>query len=111
LPFSTKTDVFFGAIDALIVPSENETVGMVTLEALAHYKPVIGSNTGGTKEIVIDTRLGLLFEANSKEDLLNKIQLFKEEKESFRTEDFKSEIQKYDKNIVCEKMEEIILAI
>jgi hypothetical protein len=55
--------------------------------------------------------LGLLFEANSKEDLLNKIQLFKEAKENFRTEDFKSEIQKYDKNTVCEKMEEIILAI
>lgn len=111
LPFSTKTDVFFGAIDALIVPSENETVGMVTLEALAHYKPVIGSNTGGTKEIVFDTRLGLLFEPNSKEDLLNKIQLFKEEKENFRLEEFKSEIQKYDKNTVCEKIEEIILAI
>jgi glycosyltransferase involved in cell wall biosynthesis len=111
LPFSTKTDLFFGAIDALIVPSENETVGMVSLEALAHYKPVIGSNTGGTKEILSNERIGLLFEPNSQEDLRMKISDFLMSKNKFIREDFGSEIQKYDKNNVCEKMEEIILAI
>ena len=108
LPFSSKTEVFFSAIDVLIVPSENETVGMVTLEALAHEKPVIGSNIGGTKEILSNDRIGLLFESNSQEDLKIKISNFLMSKNRFITEDFRSEIQKYDKNNVCQRMEEIL---
>jgi glycosyltransferase involved in cell wall biosynthesis len=108
LPFSANTEVFFSAIDALIVPSENETVGMVTLEALAHEKPVIGSNIGGTKEILSNDRIGLLFESNSQEDLKIKISNFLMSKNRFITEDFRSEIKKYDKNNVCQRMEEIL---
>jgi glycosyltransferase involved in cell wall biosynthesis len=111
LPFSSKTEVFFSAIDVLIVPSENETVGMVTLEALAHEKPVIGSNIGGTKEILSNDRIGLLFEPNSQEDLRMKISEFLISKNRFITENFRSEIQKYDKYKVCEKMEEVITKI
>lgn len=108
LPFSSDTDMFFSAIDALIVPSMNETVGMVTLEALAHQKPVIGSNAGGTSEILSNPRLGILFEPNTKEDLILKINEFINDKNRFVPEDFKIEIQKYDKNTICEKMEEIM---
>jgi glycosyltransferase involved in cell wall biosynthesis len=108
LPFSSNTKVFFSAIDVLIVPSENETVGMVTLEALAHEKPVIGSNIGGTKEILSNDRIGLLFESNSQEDLKIKISNFLMSKNRFITEDFRSEIKKYDKNNVCQRMEEIL---
>jgi glycosyltransferase involved in cell wall biosynthesis len=108
LPFSSNTKVFFSAIDALIVPSENETVGMVTLEALAHEKPVIGSNIGGTKEILSNERIGLLFESNSQEDLRIKISNFLTRKNKFIPEDFRSEILKYDKDNVCHRMEEIL---
>lgn len=107
-PFSSNTELFFSAIDALIVPSMNETVGMVTLEALAHQKPVIGSNAGGTSEILSNPRLGILFEPDSKVDLTLKIKEFTNDKNRFVTEDFKIEIQKYDKNTICEKMEEIM---
>jgi glycosyltransferase involved in cell wall biosynthesis len=108
LPFSANTEVFFGAIDALIVPSMNETVGMVTLESLAHKKPVIGSNAGGTNEILSNPRLGILFEPNSKEDLTLKINQFFSDKNRFIQEDFGIEIQKYNKDKICEKMEEIV---
>lgn len=107
LPFSSDTDIFFSAIDALIVPSENETVGMVTLEALAYKKPVIGSNAGGTSEILSNPRLGILFEPNTKEDVILKINDFINDKNRFVPEDFSAEIHKYDKNAVCKKMEEI----
>jgi glycosyltransferase involved in cell wall biosynthesis len=89
----------------------NETVGMVTLESLAHKKPVIGSNAGGTKEILSNDRIGLLFEPNSQEDLRMKISEFLISKNRFITENFRSEIQKYDKYKVCEKMEEVITKI
>jgi glycosyltransferase involved in cell wall biosynthesis len=107
-PFSSNTELFFSAIDALIVPSENETVGMVTLEALAHKKPVIGSNIGGTKEILSNDLIGLLFEPNSQEDFRMKISEFLISKNRFITEDFRSEVKKYDKNNVCQRMEEIL---
>lgn len=108
-PFSSNTELFFSAIDALIVPSINETVGMVTLEALAHKKPVIGSNAGGTSEILFKSQLGILFEPNSIEDLTMKINQFLSNKNRFMQEVYSSEIQKYDNNSVCEKMEEIVM--
>jgi glycosyltransferase involved in cell wall biosynthesis len=110
-PFSSNTQFFFNAIDALIVPSENETVGMVTIEAIAYKKTVIGSNSGGTREILSNPQLGYLFEPNSHKDLIKKIKEFEKDKNNFFPQIFSTEIGKYNKDRVCEKMEEIIVYI
>jgi len=46
---------------ATIVPSRNEAFGLVNIESMALGVPVIGSNTGGTAEIIRDGEDGLLF--------------------------------------------------
>jgi glycosyltransferase involved in cell wall biosynthesis len=57
-----------------IVPSEcYEMFPMVTLEAYAAGKPVVGSNLGGLPYVIEDGKTGLLFEPGNVGDLISKI--------------------------------------
>lgn len=56
------------SLDILVVPSRNESFGMVIVEALAAGCPVIASNCDGPSEIIKDGINGLLFE---KENILH----------------------------------------
>ena len=60
--------------DLLILPSFNESFGIVLIEALACGKPVIGSNVGGISEI-INEDVGLLIDPYDKQDLAKAIDM------------------------------------
>ena len=51
-----------------------ETFGRVTVEGMRNGLAVIGSNTGGTVEIIDNEKNGLLYQQGNPEDLENKIQ-------------------------------------
>jgi D-inositol-3-phosphate glycosyltransferase len=55
---------FYRAIDVFCMPSEGETYGMVTLEALASGLPVVGTDRDGTREILGASSCGYLYEPN-----------------------------------------------
>lgn len=58
----------------LIFPSEcYETMGMVILEGFAFSKPVLASDLGAVKELVIDEVNGILFKSANPTDLAAKI--------------------------------------
>jgi glycosyltransferase involved in cell wall biosynthesis len=60
---------------AVIFPSLwPEPAGLVTLEAYAHYRPVIASNVGGIPEYISNTISGLLVDPNNTADLISAIQ-------------------------------------
>lgn len=46
--------------DLFILPSEREAFGLVVLEAMASNVAVIATNNGGTKDIILDGKTGLL---------------------------------------------------
>lgn len=48
------------SVDLLVMPSREESFGIVFLEAMALGKPVIGGNTGGIPEVVRNGRNGIL---------------------------------------------------
>jgi glycosyltransferase involved in cell wall biosynthesis len=75
------------ASDVFVVPSLYEPFGIVAVEGLAMNKAVIGSRTGGIKEIIEDGSSGLLFEPGNHMELAEKIKLLlKDEKERKRME-------------------------
>jgi glycosyltransferase involved in cell wall biosynthesis len=56
-----------------VLPSRYETFPMAILEAYACSKPVIASNVGGLRDLVVDGRTGLLFEAGNFRQLAEKM--------------------------------------
>jgi len=69
----------YSMADILILPSiidvtgETEGLGVVLLEAMACRVPVIGSNVGGIKDIIIDGETGLISEQKNSDSLAEKI--------------------------------------
>lgn len=48
-------------LNVLVMASQREAFGLVTVEAMAAGTPVVATNTGGTVEIITDGETGLLF--------------------------------------------------
>jgi glycosyltransferase involved in cell wall biosynthesis len=60
-----QLDVLYQQCFAVIFPSVwPEPAGLITLEAYAHYRPVIASSVGGIPEHVRDRQTGILVPAN-----------------------------------------------
>lgn len=55
--------------DLLILPSEQESFGLVALEAASCGVPVVGSRVGGLPEVVLDGETGFLFPVGEVRDM------------------------------------------
>ena len=106
-PFRKEVVDFYAAIDVLVMASESETFGMVTIEALAAGKPVIGTNTGGTPELFEQGKWGKLFTPYNANDLKEQMQLQLNEKPLSKTT-LKAAAKKYDHTVFCERLEKIL---
>lgn len=60
--YTKNIKLFYDLVDIFAIASLSEAFGMVTLEAMASGVVVIGSNTGGTPEILDNGKFGLLYE-------------------------------------------------
>ncbi|MDX1933276.1 MAG: glycosyltransferase family 4 protein [Capsulimonadales bacterium] len=58
--FQTQTAPFYQCMDIYAMASDEEPFGLVTVEAMASGLPVVGTNSGGTPEIVLPGVTGLL---------------------------------------------------
>lgn len=65
--------LWMNACDAFILPSLSESFGIVQIEAMACGKPVVATRNGGSEEIVIDDKLGILVEPRDSEGLARAI--------------------------------------
>jgi glycosyltransferase involved in cell wall biosynthesis len=80
--------------DILILPSIEEGVGRVILEAMSMKLPVIASNVGGIPLVIDDLKEGLLFEVGDVEALKNHV-LFLIKNKSFSEKITKAAYQKF----------------
>jgi len=62
--------------DVELVCSEKEAFGRVTIEAMLAGNPVIGSDSGGTSELIEDGLNGFLYKPHNLDDLSNKMAYF-----------------------------------
>ena len=102
---------FYNLCDFFVLPARDEAFGLVTLEANACRKTVIGSATGGIKETIIDDVTGLLFEPENENDLAEKIlTLLKKDKltEKLSKNAYERTISEYTWSRVIEKLQKII---
>lgn len=60
-------------LDILVLPSRNEAVGLVLIEAQACGLPVIASNVGGVPEAIKDGQTGILVEPEDPDGLGNAV--------------------------------------
>jgi len=59
----------YASADLFVFPSATDTFGNVVLEAQASGLPVIVSDEGGPRELMLDGETGVVFRAGSKDDL------------------------------------------
>lgn len=105
-PFRNDIITFYKAIDWFVMASKAETFGMVTIEAMASGTPTLGSNAGGTPEILEKGKIGKLFETLNAQDLANKIDEIIDERMKFSPEFLILKAQQYSHHLVCELVEE-----
>jgi glycosyltransferase involved in cell wall biosynthesis len=103
-PFRKDIVTFYKAVDACLMASKAETVGMVTLESLASGTPILGSNAGGTPEILDGGKFGILFETQNSESLATAMKQFMNQPTQFDARELVKESEKYDHNLVCTKV-------
>jgi glycosyltransferase involved in cell wall biosynthesis len=70
---SQEKAVIFNAIDILVLPSHNESFGIVFLEAWSCEKPVIGTSIGAVRDVISDETDGLLININDEKSLTSQL--------------------------------------
>lgn len=71
------------AADVILMCSRFEAFGRVTVETMLSGKPIIGTSSGGTRELIENEETGLLYKPGNYSELADKIQyLYENPKES-----------------------------
>ena len=73
LGFQHEVAPFYGAFDALLLPSVSEGTPVSAIEALAAGKPVVATRVGGVPDVVRDGEDGLLADAGAVDDLSERL--------------------------------------
>ncbi len=103
-PFQKDLRQFYAAIDWLVMATGSESIGMVTLEALTNGTPVLGSNAGGTPEILGENG-GILFETENAVSLSEKLDFIAQHRPEFTPKSLQKLTESFDHHSVCEQVE------
>lgn len=99
----------FANARAFIYPSDNEDFGIVAVEAQACGCPVIGYNSGGIAETVIDGKTGILFDQLTPESCIDAINKFNKSK--IKSQDCITNAQKFSQEVFIKKISKLVLNI
>lgn len=79
--FTREASVMMQICDVMVLATENETFGLVLIEAMMCGMCVVGSDSGGPLEIIDDGINGLLFKTFDADDLASKLKVLQENSE------------------------------
>jgi len=72
---------YFRTADVFVFPTQEDTWGVVTLEAMLLGKPILCSRGAGTAELVADGENGYVFAPNAPNELADRMQTFLDQPE------------------------------
>lgn len=107
-PYRKDTGIFYKAIDWMVMATKAETFGMVTVESIACGTPVLGSNAGGTPEIIQNGDNGRLFETLNAKDLAKQIENIINQKVQLNSDELINQAKVYDHQTVCQSVEKAL---
>jgi glycosyltransferase involved in cell wall biosynthesis len=107
-PFMQEVGIFYSALDVLIMATKAETFGMVTLEAIAHGVPVVGSNAGGTPDLLHNEAFGRLFEPLNAADLALRMTEMVSNPINFDQALWEQHVTRFDHHEVCKSIEQVV---
>lgn len=102
----------FHSMDILVLPSSNESFGIVFLEAWVCKKPVIGTAIGAVKDVISENEDGLLMEVNNENSLCEKLSILisnNELRKSMGEFGYRKVMENYTWDIITKKMRECYL--
>ena len=105
-PFMKEVTTFFSAVDWFVMATKAETFGMVTIESLAAGTPVLGSNAGGTPEILQEGKGGRLFSTQNSTDLAKQIDAICGENLKIEARTLQNMAKVYDHNVITKMVAE-----
>lgn len=73
--YQKNTSLYYSIFDLVCIPSAREGFGLVAAEAMIHRLPVIASNVGGLKDVILDSETGFLVTPLDPKELASKITL------------------------------------
>lgn len=96
LPFD-ELRALYVKCDIVVVPSLAEADPLVTLEAMAAGKPVIGSNVGGIPNQIVDNHTGFLVEPANEYQIADKIYYLLKNRDKLKVlgENSRKRVEKY----------------
>lgn len=64
-----KIDRYVASADLMLLPSSQESFGLVALEAMVYGVPVIATDVGGLPELIVDKESGFLFSVGAVDEM------------------------------------------
>jgi D-inositol-3-phosphate glycosyltransferase len=104
---------YYNAADLLVVPSHHESFGLVALEALACGTPVVASDVGAMRSIIIENETGCVVSQADPPGLADKIETyFKELRFKFGSpETIRDSVVKFAWPIIADALTEEYVAV
>jgi glycosyltransferase involved in cell wall biosynthesis len=82
--FNKEPFSYFEAADIALMCSKSEAFGRVTIEAMKLGKAVVGANSAGTAELILNGETGLIFQMGDFQDLGRKIEILYHDRQLLR---------------------------
>lgn len=108
IPHLQEVLELYKAFDVTIMSSVSETFGMVTIESLANGIPVIGTNTGGTPEILQEGKFGLLYKPKDIRTLQKHLLSLYKNQLHFDADELMKYSKNFDHQLILERVERVL---
>jgi glycosyltransferase involved in cell wall biosynthesis len=106
--------VYYQLMTMLCIPSSREGFGLVAAEAMLHHLPVVATNVGGLKNIIIDHETGFLVPPFSPEILADKLGLLINNpklRQEFGERGFQRAAEHFTSERYCQEVEDLYLGL